>query len=374
MISVLIFALTNGLVAEVFAQPFLISGYGEGIYYSALSEDGAMSDPVLLVKQFNASFFCFHSKQKDLVYSVTETMRNDPNNPAAIVAYRLDRQSALNRNIPTLQRINDQRIDGDIPCHVTMDPAGKFLIVANYTNGSVVVFPVNQEDGSVMPECCNLVHQLTDGKKSSNAHCSALSPTGRWVLVADLGLDRVMIYQLDSQTGRLTPAEQPFLKMADGAGPRHLSFHPSGKYVYIINETNLTMTSAAWDEAAGQLTTLNTVSTVPEGTQTKGFSTAEVLVHPRGRFVFGSNRGHDTIVTMMIDSNSGRIDRVANESSGGKTPRNFRISPDGRFLLAENQTSNTIFSFAIDENVGKLIPSGKYTSVKSPACIRFLNE
>lgn len=369
LINILVINLTSSL----WAQPFFISGYGEGIYYSSLSEDGSMIQPQLLAKQANASFFCFHAKRKEIIYAVTETMRNDSKSPAEITAYRYDRSKALQGQTPTLEKINSQKINGDIPCHVVMEPTGKYLIVANYINGSVVVFPVDA-DGTILPESCNIVHNLVDGKKASNGHCSAVSPTGRWILVADLGLDRVFVYELNLASGKLTASANPFLKTADGAGPRHLSFHPNGKYVYVINETNLTMTSAAWDESVGKLTEINTVGTVPDGTVTKGFSTAEVLVHPSGKFVYGSNRGHDTIVTMSIDPATGAIRRTDNASTLGKTPRNFRLTPDGKQLLAENQTSDSIFSFTIDQQTGKLSPTGKSVFVKGPACIRFLNE
>lgn len=355
------------------AQSFFIGGYGEGIYISKLSGDGSMAEPTLLAKQANASFFCFHPVKKDILYAVTETMRGDSNNPASVVAYHFDRSAALDGKAPKLELLNSQKIDGDIPCHVTMDPSGKYLIIANYTNGSVVVFDVGA-DGKIGKQTSNHVHQLVDGKKASNGHCSAVSPTGRWVLVADLGLDRVFVYQLDPTTGKLSPGVNSFLKMANGAGPRHLSFHPNGKFVYIINETNLTMTSAAWEESSGKLTEINTVSTVPEGTDKKGFSTAEVLVHPNGKFVYGSNRGHDTIVTMSIDSATGAITRVANTPTLGKTPRNFRLTPDGAMLLAENQSSDTIFSFKVDTATGTLTPLGKSINVKAPACIKFVNE
>ncbi|MFO0940798.1 MAG: lactonase family protein [Pirellulales bacterium] len=354
------------------AQSFFISGYGEGIYFSKLNDDGSMAEPTLLAKQANASFFCFHPVKKDIIYAVTETMRGDANNPASVVAYRYDRTAALAGQTPKLERLNSQKVDGDIPCHVTMDPSGKYLIIANYTNGSVVVFEANA-DGKIGKQTSNNVHQLVDGKKSSNGHCSAVSPNGRWVLVADLGLDRVFVYEL-SKDGKLQAGNNPFFKLADGAGPRHLSFHPNGKFVYIINETNLTMTAAAWDEASGKLSEINTVSTLPDGIDKKGFSTAEVLVHSTGKYVFGSNRGHDTIVTMSVDPTSGAIKRIATTATLGKTPRNFRLTPDGKMLLAENQSSDTIFSFKIDLTTGALTPTGKSTTVKAPACIKFVNE
>lgn len=352
------------------AQPFFIGGYGDGIYSSYLNPDGSMDTPELLAKQTNASFFCLHPSLP-ILYAVTETMRDDPNNPAAIVAYRFDAQRMAKKQSSGLAEINRQKINGDIPCHVTTDSKGRILVVANYTNGSVVVFPI-ASDGSIGSESCNVVHTLIPGKKKSNGHCSVFSPDDRHVLVCDLGLDRVFVYEVDYQSGKLKSGANPYFDLPAGAGPRHLSFHPDGKRVFIINEISLTMTSANWDAEKGLLTAVHHEPTVPEGVDRKGFSTAEVLVHPDGKFVYGSNRGHDTIAVMKLDSASGRIDRISNVSTLGKTPRNFRFDPTGKWLLAENQTSNTIFTFAVDATTGQLAPTQKKVEVKSPACIRFV--
>ncbi len=356
-----------------FAQtPFFIGGYGEGIYASKLEKDGAMATPVLIAKQTNPSFFCFHPKL-EVLYVVTETSRSDSNSPPTVVAYRYKKSEYFTNKTPQLEVLNSQKIDGDAPCHVTIDSAGKCLIIANYSSGSVVVFPIAQ-DGSLKAESCNIVHKVEAGKKRSNGHCSAVAPGDRWVLVADLGNDRIYVYALDSSRGTLTPGPHPSLELPASSGPRHLSFHPSKKFVYIINETNMTMTAASWNNDDGKLEIVNHASTLPPDTQGDNLSTAEVLVHPNGRFVYGSNRGHDTIVAMAVDLKSGAIKRVDNYSTMGKTPRNFRLDPFGMQLLAENQGSDSIFSFKINGGNGSLQATGKSISVKSPACIRFLNE
>lgn len=372
ILCVLLLLVSASGVGKLQAQPFFIGGYGEGIYLSQLAEDGAMSTPVLLAEQKNPSFFCLHPKL-DILYVISETMRNDESHPATVVAYRFDRTAIESGETPPLTVLNSQRIDGDIPCHITIDSGGRSLVIANYINGSVVTF-VLDEDGSIGEEGSNIAHELVDGKQASNGHCSAIAPGDEWVLVADLGLDRVFVYAFDPEIGKLTPSEHPYLRLPDGSGPRHLSFDPNGRTVYIINESNLTMTSARWDGSTGKLTLINTVSTLPPDTPTSGFSTAEILVHPSGRFVFGSNRGHDTIVTMAIDSESGSIQRLHNTSTLGKTPRNFRLSPKGNMLLAENQGSNTVFSFIIDEKTGELTPTGNSIEVPAPACIRFITR
>lgn len=355
-----------------YAQPFFIGGYGEGIYASKLNKDGSMAEPVLIAKQDNPSFFCFHPKL-EVLYVVTETPRNDSSSPAAVVAYQVDREAFFINKTPPLQVINSQRIDGDIPCHVTTDSAGKCLVVANYSSGSVVVFPI-AEDGSIQPESCNMVHKVEAGKKRSNGHCSVVAPGDQWTLVADLGNDRIYIYALDTIHGKLTPAPTPSFELPAGSGPRHLSFHPNKKFVYIINETNMTMTAASWNNNTGELATINHASTLPPNHVGENLSTAEVLVHPNGRFVYGSNRGHDTIVAMSVDLKTGAIQRIDNYSTLGKTPRNFRLDPSGVSLLAENQNSDSIHSFNVDVESGALKATGKSISVKAPACIRFLNE
>lgn len=365
-------SITNCCKILCASEPFLIGGYSGGIYLSSLNADGSMTQPVQVASQANPSFFCLHPSL-DVVYVVTETQRNDQDQPAMVVAYGWNRDEIFSHKTPALTELNRQRIDGDIPCHVAIDRTGKLIVIANYINGSVVVFPI-AADGAIEPESCNVVHAIVDGKKASNAHCSAISPDNRWVLVCDLGLDRVFVYRLDHSTGKLNPSEYPHLSLPAGSGPRHLSFHPSGNFVYVINETNLTMTSANWNTDQGKLEAINTVSTLPTNTASSGLSTAEVLVHPTGRFVFGSNRGHDSIVTMRVKPSDGSIERVDNASTMGKTPRNFRLTPDGKMLLAENQSSDTVYSFRVDAETGKLTATGHFISVKAPGCIKFLNE
>lgn len=339
-----------------------------------------MSDPKLLAKQANPSFFAFHPKM-NVLYVVTETNRNDPKSPASVVSYRYSngnetrgQSSTASSPTATLTQINSQPVDGDIPCHVSIDATGEFMVIANYSSGSVVVFRI-AADGSIQSATDNVQHPTEPGPvkpKSPRGHCSVWDPTNRYVLVADLGLDKVLVYEFNRSQGKLVPSKFPYLEMAAGAGPRHISIHPNGKWIYIINELNLTMTAALWDAQQGRLTEINTVSTVPAGTDTKGFSTAEVIVHPNGKFVYGSNRGHNTIASFRIDGQTGRISSLSHTPSGGKTPRNFRISPDGNVLLSENQQSDSILSFSLNQDTGELKPTGNSISVKAPACIKFV--
>lgn len=366
------------------AQTFWIGGYGPGIYASRLNPDGSMVEPKLVAKQTRASFFVLHPKL-DVLYAVAESAINDPGSKeagnkdlgraASLVAYAFDRAAYERGELADLKLINVERVQGNGPCHVTLDSQGRFAVVANYGSGSVSLFPI-RADGGLYEESSTLQHQGSGPNQARqekpHAHCSMVDPTDRWVLVSDLGADKVFVYQLDSQSKRLVPGPNPSFDLAPGSGPRHLSFHPNGKNVYVINELNMTLTSAAWDAQVGKLTEIQTVRTVGESSLQGSWSTAEVLVHPSGRFVYGSNRGHDTIALFAVGPKDGAAVRVENFSTLGKTPRNFRMDSTGVYLLAENQDSDTIHSFRIDSATGFLKPTGHSISAQKPACIKFM--
>jgi len=357
-------------------QAFWIGGYGPGIYASHLKSDGSMAKPTLVAEQANPSFFAIHPKL-DVLYVVTETMRNDAKHPAALVAYAFDRNAYIDGKTPNLVRMQSEKVNGDVPCHIAIDREGQWGVVSNYTSGSVSLFPIGP-DGGLQPEAFTMQHEGSGPnagrQKEPHAHCAAFAPSNRWVLVADLGIDRVLVYQIDANSRSLVPGPNPFLELPPGSGPRHLAFHPNGRYLYIINELGMTMTAASWDDELGQLAIINTESTIPEGKPVPGGSTAEVLVHPSGRFVYGSNRGPNTLALFTIDQKSGGITRVENFDTLGKTPRNFRIAPQGDLLLAENQESDSVFSFRIDSATGMLKPTGHSIQARGPACIRFLTD
>jgi len=358
------------------AQVFWIGGYGPGIYASRLQANGAMAKPQLVAEQSNPSFFALHPTL-DVLYVVAETARADAKQGAALAAYQFDGKAYAAGELPPLKRISLQGVNGDGPCHVTVDREGKWAVVSNYSSGSVSLFPIDA-NGALQAESHSVSHQgagpIASRQQGAHAHCAMFDPSNRYVMVADLGIDRVMIYQIDSDKKQLVPGPQPFLERPPGSGPRHLAFHPSGAYVFIINEIAMTLTSASWNAETGQSAIIQTESTIPEGKAVPGGSTAEVLVHPSGYFVYGSNRGPNTIALFMINSENGRIRRLENFDTLGKIPRNFRISPNGDFLLAENQESNSIFSFRIDTGTGFLKPTGFSISTVKPACIKFLER
>jgi 6-phosphogluconolactonase len=190
--------------------------------------------------------------------------------------------------------------------------------------------------------------------------------------VADLGLDKVLVYKLDANRGKLTPNDEPWVRVKAGAGPRHFDFHPNGVFAYVINELDSTLTAFAYDAAAGTLAEIETVSTLPGGFEGQSHC-ADVHVSPSGRFVYGSNRGHDSIVVFAIDGDTGRLDYAGHEPTQGRTPRNFAIDPTGTFLLAANQDSDTVVTFRIDERTGLLEPTGHVTEVPMPVCLKLVS-
>jgi len=273
-----------------------------------------------------------------------------------------------------LTPLNQQSSGGAAPCHISLDREGKWLLGANYSGGSVFVLPIG-EDGKLGEATALVKHEgrSVDPRRQTapHAHSINLGPAGRFAFAADLGLDKVLIYRFDAAKGTLTPNDPPFAAAAPGAGPRHFSFHPTGKWAYAINEMNCTVTAYACDAAKGALAPIQSISTLPKGFEGNN-SCAEVLVHPLGRFLYGSNRGHDSIAVFAVDAGTGRLTALGHEPTGGKHPRNFRIDPAGKYLLAANRDTNNVVVFGIDAATGGLKPTGHSVSVPGPNCVKML--
>jgi 6-phosphogluconolactonase len=213
----------------------------------------------------------------------------------------------------------------------------------------------------------------TDPKRQQGPHAHSVnySSNNRFVIAADLGLDEVLVYKIDADKCTLAANDPPFAKVAPGSGPRHYTFHPKGKYAYVINELKSTVTAFTWDEKSGVLKEIQTISTLPEGFKEQNY-TAEVVAHPSGKFLYGSNRGHNSLAVFTIDANKGTLTTVDHVLTQGKTPRNFTIDPTGAWLFAANQDSNNVVIFKIDQQTGKLTPSGQQLEMPSPVCVRFV--
>jgi len=351
-------------------RDFFIGGYGKGISVATYrSKDGSFSTPTLACSVENPSYLCQHPTLP-VLYAVRETSRTETaKGKSAIFAFQWNPESRQ------LEQMSETPIDGDTPCHVSVDAKGKFAFVANYSSGCVLVYAL-ATDGRVERELDHVQHETRNSAqivKVPRAHSIRMDPTNHWTLVADLGLDRVIVYRLDAEHGKLLEnSVDGSLQMLAGAGPRQIAFHPNGKFLFVINELNSTLTAASWDSEKGVLEEISTLSTLPAEFQGKN-STAAVVVNASGDRVYGSNRGHDSIAAFRFDEATGKLTSIGHQSTGGKTPRDFRITPDGRFLLAQNQQSDSINVLAIDEKTGQLTATGKQFEVLAPACIEFLN-
>lgn len=282
---------------------------------------------------------------------------------------------AIDRATGQLKRLNEQATGGKNGVRVAVDPSNKFLVVANYSSGTVGVLPINA-DGSLgarsdlVTLTGNLGPHRTD-QASAHPHDSPFHPSGRFILVPDKGLDRVFVFKLDAASGKLVATDPPSVATRPGAGPRHADFHPTKPYAYVINELDSTIATYRLDPGSGELKPLQVITTLPPSF-TGNSTRAEIAVAPSGRFVYGSNRGHDSIAIYAVDDATGVLASVGWESTQGKTPRFFALDPSGTFLYAANQDSDTIVTFRTDQGTGKLTPTGQVIKTGSPCSIVFV--
>lgn len=339
----------------------------KGIYLLKLDPaTGTLSTPELAGESNSPSFIALHPSHKYL-YAANEGEFAGKKGGAAS-AFAIDPATGK------LTALNQQTSGGNGPCYVAVDPTGKTALVANYGSGSVEALPIGP-DGKLGDPSAFVQHagKGTDPKRQEgpHAHCFEPDPTGRFALACDLGLDKVFVYRLDAANGKLTANDPPAGTVAPGSGPRHVAFHPNGKFVYVINEMASTVTAFAWDAAKGTLTEVQTVPTLPADFKGNN-TTAEIAVHPSGKFLYGSNRGHDSIAAFKIDAESGKLTLIGHQSTQGKQPRNFGIDPTGAWLIAANQSSGSLVVMKIDAATGELKPTGATAAVSAPVCVVFL--
>ncbi len=283
---------------------------------------------------------------------------------------------AIDLKARTLKFLNKKSTNGAHPCYITVDNQGRFVLVANYTGGNVAVLPV-ENDGQLGDATSVMQHQGSSinpqRQAGPHAHSIILTSDNRLALAADLGIDKIMIYQFDSKNGKLTPNSPDLAPAKPGAGPRHLAIHPNNQFLYAINELDSTITSYSFSIASGKFQPLQTVSTLPTDFKLAN-SGADIHISPDGKFLYGSNRGHDSIAIFKIDESSGTLESVGHESTQGKKPRNFVIDPTGKFLLVANQDSNNVVVFRRAENTGKLKATGSTIQVPKPVCLKLITE
>jgi 6-phosphogluconolactonase len=341
----------------------------KGIYayrfQGATGEVTPMGAAGLAAETENPSFLAVHPNQRFL-YAVNEVSRYEGRDAGSVSAFSIDRATG------TLRLLNRVSSRGGGPCHLSLDRSGKWLFAANYGGGSVAAFPV-RDDGTLGEASAFFQHAGASAnaarQSGPHAHETVVSPDNRYVLAADLGLDKVLSYKLDPATGGLAPAPR-FTAIAPGSGPRHLAFRPDGRFVYVLKEMLSAVVAFRYDAGGGTLAELQTLSTLPEGFSGEN-SGAEIAAHPSGKFLYTSNRGDDSIAIFRIDAAKGTLTSAGRVSTQGKTPRGFGIDPSGRFLVAGNQNSGILVIFRIDQETGGLTPVGKPVEVPFPVSVVF---
>jgi len=367
---ILTLALPFLLFSERSKENYLIvgtytGGKSEGIYvYVFNSEDGSYKE-VSHAKTSNPSFVVVSPDEK-YVYAVHENGKNGQGGDISVFSF--DKEKG------TLTYINKQQTGGDHPCYVDIDKTGKWVFAGNYSSGSLSVFPVNA-DGSLGATTTHITHTgsgPTKGRQDNpHVHCTKISPDNNWLYVPDLGIDKVMIYAFDATTGKLTPGQQPFAATQPGAGPRHFTFHPNGKYAYLLEE--LAGEVVAYQYQKGQVELLQRTSTLrPEQ---KGYpGSADIHVSPDGKFLYASNRAEfNNLAIYKIDPKNGKLSIVGFQSTLGKTPRHFNFDPSGKYLLAANQDSDEIVVFSRNLKTGLLADTGKRIAVGKPVCLKWIS-
>ncbi len=339
-------------------------GKSEGIYVYRMNPDSGELRHAATVKGVSNPSFLDIDLKRRFLYAANESGEFAGRKGGGVTAFAIDRKTG------DLRKLNERHSPG-VPCHVSVHPSGKFVLAANYGGGNVVIYPVRA--GGALGEASDVAQHTGKGadpkrQDGPHAHCIMLDATGRFAFAPDLGIDKVMIYRVDVKNGKFVP--NGFAATKAGAGPRHFDFHPSGKFAYVINELDSTLTAFAYDKVKGALAELQTVSTLPPDFSGPNYC-ADIHVHPSGKFVYGSNRGHDSVVAFAIDQSAGKLNLIAYESTRGKWPRNFGIDPAGVFLLVANQNTDNVVVFRIDQQTGKLTATGQTTEIPSPVCLKF---
>ncbi|HEX2855464.1 MAG TPA: lactonase family protein [Opitutaceae bacterium] len=325
------------------------------------TDTGVLTKPEFLLEARAPAFFVIHPDGRHL-YTCNS------GNPGGVAAYAIDPHTGA------LTFLNRELAGGGDTSYLSLDRTGRYALAANYDGGNIAAFAL-KPDGSLGDWTAFVQHTgksvHPQRQTRAYAHSIITDPSNRFALAADLGVDKVFIYRFDEKAGTLKAGDPAFATVAPGSGPRHVKFHPNGRWVYLINELASTVAAFNWDSAAGALTEFQTVSTLPA--DFKGSSTcAELEVHPNGKFLYGSNRGHDSLAVFAIEQAGGALTPVEHVPSGGKTPRNFAFDPTAKWIVCTNHGSNNAVVFRVDETTGRLTPKGDPVAVPYPFCQRFL--
>ncbi len=341
----------------------------KGIYMSDFDPaTGKLSEPQLAVTATSPSFLALHPNHRFL-YAVGEDSKVGKKKMGAVMAFSIDPETGL------LTLLNEQPSGGDGPCHLSVDREGRCVLTANYGSGSIAALPI-ESDGKVGEPATTIQHHGSSvnpqRQTGPHAHFITTDPGNRYAMACDLGLDKVLVYKLNAAKASLVTNDPPAGVVKAGLGPRHLAFHPNGRIAYVVSEMGCTVTAFAYTPKTGALEEIETVSTLPSDFKGKSYC-AEIEVHPSGKFLYISNRGHNSIAVFDVDSKTGKLKLNECISTEGKFPRHFTLDPSGKWLIAENQNSDSIVVFAVDAKTGKLTPTGQTLPLGAPACAVFLS-
>lgn len=341
----------------------------QGIYVLAFDRTtGTLSERQTVKDKESPSFLAIHPNGKYL-YAVHREGKDAQDKNGTVTAFAIDPTDGK------LSKINEQSSEGPGPCHVSIDPLGGLAYVSNYSGGSLAAYPI-RPDGS-LGEASEMIQHTGSSinpNRQQEPHMHSIIPSadGDMVYASDLGTDKIMLYRPDRSSGELSPAESPFATSTPGAGPRHFALHPSGAWAFSIEELSSTMASYQVDEGTGSLSLVDRATTLPEGASVEGNSTADIHVSPDGKFVYGSNRGHNSIVIYAIDTDTGKLTYVGNESTRGERPRNFCMDSRGEFVWVANRDTDNVVVFQRDANSGKLTYTGNEIKIPAAVCIQQL--
>jgi len=335
----------------------------KGIYGFRFDDNAGTLTPMGLVAETPSPSFLTASSNGRFVFAVNELQSFGGEASGSVTSFAVEPATSK------LTQINVQPSKGAGPCHLALDRTGRYLAVANYSGGNFALFPVGG-DGRLQPASSVVKGETSDAAAKALGHMVGFDAQNRFLVAADKGLNRMLVFRFDPSSGTLSSTQQPSAALPPGSGPRHFAFHPNGKWLFTIAEQAATITTFRWDAKTGTVAPLSSVPTRPA--EIKTGSTAEIAVHPSGRFVYGSNRGHDSIAVFSV-GNDGALTLVEYEPTRGQTPRNIAIDPTGRWLIAGNQRSNTLAMFRIDGKTGALSPVGDLVNVGSPVSVLFMD-
>jgi 6-phosphogluconolactonase len=352
----------------LFGTGQVLEGKGKGIYGFFLNlTTGALEPAAQTEGVVNPSYLALSPDRKAL-YAVNELKRFEDADQGAVSAFSVSADDL------SLKFVDQKPTGGTDPCHVVLNKKGTHAYVSNFMSGSVSVFPVGK-DGALKDASCFIQHHGSSvnprRQKGPHAHSLIFAPDEACAFVPDLGIDKLVTYKTDFDSGRLLPADPDGFKTAPGSGPRHCVFHPSGRFCYLICEISQQLLTLVWDAPAHTFRQLQAVPTVVDAFEGEN-TCADIHITPDGRFVYGSNRGRDSVIIYRADPETGLLTYVDTASCGGKTPRNFAIDPAGQYLIAANQDSGNIVVLKIDQQTGRLNPTGQKAEVDSPVCITFV--